>query len=63
MEFQTVTGMIFWIWRGQNTEQKIGRSIDKNMELQQNEHFEASEFHIMGWEYWEYNATLFLDCK
>ena len=63
MEFQTVTGMIFWIWKGQNTEQKIGRFINKNMELQQNEHFEASEFHIMGWEYWEYNATLFLDCK
>ena len=64
MGFQRVTGMIFWIWRRRNTEQKIEQSTDKNVEFQQDEHFEASEFHIMGWEYYKWNnATLFLDCK
>ena len=64
MELQRVTGMIFWIWRGQNTEQKIGQSTDKNVELQQDEHLEASQFHIMDWEYHKWNnATLFLDYK
>ena len=46
MGFQRVTGMIFWIWRGRNTEQKIEQSTDKNVEFQQDEHFEASKFHI-----------------
>ena len=56
--------MNLWIWRGQNTEQKIEQSIDKNVEFQQDEPFEASEFHIMGWEYCKWNnATLFLDYK
>ena len=64
MGFQRVTGMIFWIWRGRNTEQKIEQSTDKNVEFQQDEHFEASEFHIMDWEYYKWNnATLFLDCN
>ena len=53
MEFQRVTGMIFWICGGQKTEQKIGQSTDKNVELQQDEHFEASEFHIIDWEYYK----------
>ena len=62
MEFQRVTGMIAWVWRGQYTEQKIEHSIDKNVEFQEDEHFEASEFHIMGWEYYRgNNATLFLE--
>ena len=33
------------------TEQKIGQYTDKNVKLQQDEHFEVSEFHVMGWEY------------
>ena len=64
MEFRRVTGMISWIWREQNTEQKTEQCINKNVEFQQDEGFEDSEFHIMGWEYYRWNnGTLFLHCK
>ena len=64
MEFKRVTEMILWIWWRQNTEQKIEQPIDNNVEFQQDEDFEALEFHIMGWEYYKWNnAILFLDCK
>ena len=42
MGFQRVTGMIFCIWRGKNTEQKSKQSTNKNVEFQQVEHFQAS---------------------
>ena len=38
---------------GQNAEQNIQQSTDKNMEFQQDDHFETSEFYIMGWEYYK----------
>ena len=43
MEFQKVTGMIFWIWMKweQNTEDKIQKATDEKVEFQQNQHFEG----------------------
>ena len=38
---------------GQNTEQKIQQSAGKNLELQQDEHFQASAFQIMTWDYYK----------
>ena len=66
MELQKVIGMDFWIWIrwGQNTEQKFQQSTDEKVELQQNEHFEDSEFYIMDWGYYKRNnGALFLKCK
>ena len=37
--------------RDENRIEKIQKPTDKKVELQQDEHFEASEFHIMGWGY------------
>ena len=42
---------------GQNTEQEFQQSTDKKVELQQDEHFEVSEFHIMGWGHYKRNNT------
>ena len=40
-------------------EQKTQQSTDRNMEFQYDEHFEASEFCIKGWEYYKWiNAAL-----
>ena len=56
--------MIFWIWRRQNTERKIEKSTDKNVEFQQDGCFEASNF--VSWDGSitnEIMLSLFLDYK
>ena len=42
MEFQKVTGMIFWFWMKweQSTEDKMQQATDKKVEFQQDDHFE-----------------------
>ena len=49
---------------GQNTEEKLQQSNDEKVEPQQDEHFEVSEFYIMGWGYYKRNnCALLLKCK
>ena len=39
--------------RDENKTQKNQEATDKKVEFQQDEHFETSEFHIMGWGYYK----------
>ena len=50
MEFQAVSGMIFCEMRTENRTENPIVPLIKKVEFQHEEH-EASEFHIIGWEY------------